>query len=177
VRLPSDATLSRKTAYLIASGSVCFLFCHCMSLMAQRGQLPAGPLLWGGRIELGCVLNRGLLGGLVPYESGLVSFAIWSVLGVMGSFAFGLYFKHARARIDWMLLGFVVGAGAATIVDRLCLGGVSDYFLLRILTAKPALAFNLPDLVLPPVVFYLTCRMVSQSREAPASSAIVELPT
>lgn len=156
---PSALAPRRKNAYLLVSGCIGFLLCHYMSLMAQRGQLPAGPLPWTSRLALGRVLNRGLLGGLALRSSHLDGLLFWGCLIAIGVLALSFFWKHAQARADWLLLGLIMGAGLATVVDRLRFGGVNDYFLLHVSNARPALAFNLPDIILPPAVLMLSLRI------------------
>lgn len=156
---PSVISLRQKCACLFASGGIAFVLCHYISLMAQRGQITAGPLPWTSRLTLGRVLNKGLIAGFAPNASPVGWFLLWGGLLAIAALAFCFFWIHARERGDFVLLGLIFGAGIATVVDRLRFGGVNDYFLLHVSNTQPAIAFNLPDIILPLAALMLSFRI------------------
>ena len=158
----------QKLLLFLAGGACGFAPCQLLSWWAESRDVSLLMLKPTGPFSFGRVLNPGFLGGFFPRLVHSGQGATWLIMAVASLLAGWYLWKRASVPKDFLLLGLLIGAGASTLVDRMRLGGVVDYFLVHASATLPATAFNLPDVVIPVAAVLIALRLLlDRAQEEP----------
>lgn len=144
---------SRPALRLILTAGI-VLVVDQASKAAVRQWLPLGasrPIL-EGVLDLTHVHNTGAAFGIFP---GAMAWFMFAAVAVLAGIAF-VWWRHApRDRWTVIALGLIAGGAAGNLIDRALLGGVTDFFDVRIWPV-----FNVADVALDVGVAIVVIRLL-----------------
>ena len=146
--MPLRWRLSKAASFFSLSSASTCAACQALSTWALSLNGSSVTLFSAWGLSFARATNYGFLGERSAVLGALSRACLWTII-LACFFVGGIYlWRKSRTGVHYLSLGTMAGAGASTVVDRIRVGGVVDYFLIHPPAALHAIVFNLPDVLI-----------------------------